>query len=159
MPQTSIELPFADGKYLFRLGLAQINEIQTRCDTGIGAVFARLLKGRFFKRTPEGELAIGDPMQAEYRIEDVLAVIRQGLLGGGKGKVDGAEVVVDADRANQLINNYVLAEGHPISEAWALAAAILSVAIEGYEPAEGVADEPKKKGGRKAKAGSTSARP
>lgn len=143
MPQTSIRLKFADGEYDFRLGLAQINEIQNRCGTGIGAVFARVLKGRFFQVTPEGQVAIGDPSQAEYRIEDLLATIRQGLIGGGKGVVDGAEVVVDAARANQLVENYVASGAQPLKDAWALAAAILSVAIEGYDPP---GEQAKKKG-------------
>jgi hypothetical protein len=146
MPQTSISLPFADGNYSFRLGLAQINEIQNRTGDGIGAVFARLLKGRYFQRTPNGEVAVGDPSQGEYRIEDILAVIRQGLLGGGKGVVDGQEVRVDAQRAEELVKNYVLAEGCPLRDSWALAAAILSVTIEGYEPPEPVPASKKKEG-------------
>lgn len=157
MPQTSISLPFADGVYDFRLGLAQLNEIQDRCDAGIGQVFARLVKGRFFKLTPAGEIAIGDPLQAEYRAEDIVATIRQGLIGGGKGVVDGQEVRVDAERANKLIERYVLGEGCPLKDAWALAAAILTVAIEGYDPPE---EEPKPVKKKVAKpAASTSAKP
>lgn len=135
MPQTSISLPFADGEYTFRLGLAQINEIQNRTGDGIGAVFARLLKGRFYRAGPNGEVVIGDPTQAEYRVEDILVVIRQGLLGGGKAIVDGAEVKVDAARVNELMQSYVFpADGCPLKDAWALAAAILHPAIEGYDP-------------------------
>ena len=134
MPETSIRLPFGDGEYDFRLGLAQINEIQHQCNTGIGAVFARVLKGRFFQVTDDGPVAFGDPSQAEYRIEDLLATIRQGLIGGGKGVVDGVEVAVDATRANDLVKNYVTGGTTPLKVAWELAAAILSVAIEGYDP-------------------------
>jgi len=143
MSQTSIDLPFADGVYTFRLGLAQINEIQNRCGCGIGALFARVSKGRFFTLTPEGHVAVGDPLQAEYRIEDLLAVIRQGLLGGGQGIVEGETVKVDTARASQLIEHYVLADGCPLKDAWALAAAVLSVVIEGYEPPEPDADKKK----------------
>ena len=144
MPQTSITLPFADGEYVFRLGIAQINEIQNRTGDGIGAVFARMLKGRFYRSSPAGEVVIGDPTQAEYRIEDLLVVIRQGLLGGGKAIVDGAEIDVDAARVNQLMLGYVFpAEGCPIKDAWALASAILHPAIEGYDPPDGDADKKK----------------
>jgi hypothetical protein len=142
MSQTSIRLAFADGEYDFRLGLAQINEIQNRCGVGIGAVYARVLKGRFFQVTPDGPVAIGDPSQAEYRIEDLLSTVRQGLIGGGKGMVDGQDVAVDATRADQLVKNYIAEGGQPIKLAWELAAAILSVAIEGYDPP----GEVKKKG-------------
>jgi hypothetical protein len=144
MPQTSITLPFADGVYTFRLGLAQINEVQNRAGDGIGAVFARMLKGRVFKMTPAGEMAFGDPLQAEYRIEDIIAVIRQGLMGGGKGKIDGQDVLVDTECANRLIQNYVLGD-MPLKDSWTLAAAILMALIEGYDPPEDVAPASKKK--------------
>lgn len=145
MPQTSIELSWADGVYTFRLGLAQINEIQNRCGP-IGEVNARLLTGRYYRNSPEGEIVVGNPAEARYRLEDVLTVIRQGLLGGGKAVVDGSDVKVDAARVSQLMENYVFpAEGCPLKDAWALAAAILHPAIEGYDPPEVVEDEPKKK--------------
>jgi len=133
--KTAINLAFADGEYTFRLGLSQINEIQSRCGTGIGAVYARVLKGRYLQSTPQGDLAIGDPSQGEYRLEDLLTVIRQGLLGGARGSVDGAEVRVDTTRATEIMTDYVYpADGCPLKDAWGLAAAILSVAIEGYSP-------------------------
>lgn len=131
---TSLTIPFGDGEYTFRLGLAQIDEIQTRCNAGIGAVFARIAKGRFFRQTASGEIAIGDPLQAEYRVEDIISVVRHGLIGGGKGVVDGQEVKVDAARANQLINNYLLADGIPLEAGWTLAHAILAATIVGFEP-------------------------
>jgi hypothetical protein len=140
-----LTLPFADGEYQFHLGLAQINEVQKACNAGIGEIFARLCRGRFFKLTPSGEVAIGDPMQAEYRIEDLVNVIRQGLIGGGQGKVDGQSVVVDAQRAKELIDNYVLGEDAPLKDSWALAAAILQARIEGYDVPEAPAAKPKKK--------------
>jgi hypothetical protein len=126
--QSDIWLAFADGEYRFRHGLAQINEIQTRCEAGIGAVYARVMKGRYIV----GDQAVGQPLEAEFRVDDLISIIRQGLIGGGKGTVDGAEVEVSTFRANQLVDNYVI--GRPISEAWALAAAIIAVTMHGYEP-------------------------
>lgn len=143
--QTSLTVGFADGEYTFRLGLVHINEIQNRCNAGIGAIYARIAKGRFFRKTDLGELAIGDPSLAEYRIEDLTAVIRQGLIGGGRGVVEGVEVKVDAARADSLIKNYVIAEGRPLEDAWTLAYAVLTATIIGYEPAETIAVETKKK--------------
>ena len=46
-PSTSLDLPFADGIYRFRLGLAQIAELQAKCGVGIGGLYARLLRGRY----------------------------------------------------------------------------------------------------------------
>lgn len=157
--QTSITLTFGDGEYDFALPLVQIKELQNRCGDGIGEIYARILKGRLFQITPQGQVAIGDPLQSAYRIEDVVNTIRQGLLGGARGIVDGEEVRVDAVRANQLIESYVLAPGCPLKDAWALAAAILAARIEGYEPAEKTAPAPdKKKEQAAAKAGSTTKR-
>jgi hypothetical protein len=141
---TNLTVAFADGEYLFRLGLKQINEIQNTCGAGIGTIFARLSKGRFFKQTSAGEVAVADDMVGDYWIEDIVTVIRQALIGGGKGWVDGEEVKVDAARVNQLIENYVLADDKPIGDAWTLAHAILFGRIRGYQPPGGAANEPKK---------------
>lgn len=148
--ETSLTVGFADGEYTFRLGLLQINEIQNRCNAGIGAVFARVDKGRYFQKTEAGELAIGNHAEAEYRIEDLTAVIRQGLIGGGRGVVEGVEVKVDPSRADQLIKNYVLCDGFPLGDAWTLAHAILTATIVGYAPAETIAVADKKKVKKKA---------
>lgn len=143
--ETALTIGFADGEYRFHLGLRQINEIQTRCDAGIGAVFARVSKGRFFRKTAIGEVAIGNPELAEYRIEDLTSIIRQGLIGGGKGTVEGVEIKVDDRRADQLIQNYVLAEGYPLEDSWTLAHAILAAKIVGYDSGETVVSDDKKK--------------
>ena len=135
--ETSITLEFADGEYLFALGLRQINEIQNVCDMGIGAVFARVARGIYHRKTESGEVLFGDPTQAEYRIEDLTAVIRQGLIAGGRGTVDGQPVTVDQTRANQLIDGYVLAERQPIETSWKLAYTILAGRIVGFQAPDG----------------------
>jgi hypothetical protein len=157
MSSTAIDLAFADGVYTFDLGLAQINEIQSKCGAGIGAVYARVCKGRYLV----SGLAIGNPEEASYRIEDLVAVIKQGLIGGGKGVVDGQDVVVTAFRANELVENYVLASGKPLKDAWTIAAAVLTARIEGYDPPRDApkADEGKKKARKSGRAGSTTQEP
>ena len=143
---TSIELEFADGRYTFKLGLAQINELQAKCGCGIGALYARVLKGRY---TLEG-LSFGHPGEADYHVADVIEPIRQGLIGGGQGEADGQPIAVTSIVANRLVASYTYPE-RPLSEAWTLAAAILSTAIDGYTPKKKEAEpEPKK-----ATAGST----
>lgn len=128
--QTEIRLAFADGEYRFALGLNQIHEIQSKCKAGIGAIYARVLQGRLPDQ-PE----IGHPLYAAYQVEDLQETIRQGLIGGGEGLVDGQIVKVTATRANELVERYGPgAEGVPLSEMWQLAAAILFAKIEGYAP-------------------------
>lgn len=138
--QTHIDLAFADGTYTFVLGLAQIHELQTKCKAGIGALYARVLQGRVAE-----DVSVGHPAYAAYHIEDLVETVRQGLIGGGAGTVDGKEVKVGALRANELIERYLLPM--PLAEQWNLAAAILFAKIEGYEPAP-VAGEDKKKAPR-----------
>lgn len=126
--QTWVALAFADGEYDFRLGLAQINEIETKCGP-LGEVFARLLRGRYIIGGGE---ETGAPNEAAWKVSDLVEVIRQGLIGGGKARIDGEEVAITSHRVNELIRNYVL--DRPLSESWTLAAAILSALIQGYEP-------------------------
>lgn len=141
MPSTSIDLNFADGEYTFRLGLEGINEIQRKCreasglPSGIGAVFARVLRGCI--PTGSGEISLA-PGAAEFYAQDVIEPIRQGLIGGGVGMVDGVEVKVTASSANELIKNYVLTR--PLVDSWSLAASILSACVVGYDPPK--KDEP-----------------
>jgi hypothetical protein len=130
--QTWIELPFADGRYLFRLGLAQIAEIERKCDAGIGKVYARTIAGRH-------GFQAGDalPEQGEYRLPELIEVIRQGLVGGASGIVDGADIRVSAPRANELVDRYIAQatdQRLAMSETWALAFMILHALIEGYDP-------------------------
>lgn len=137
--QTHIDLPFADGEYRFALGLAQIHELQTKCGAGIGAIYARVLQGR----VPD-DPNVGHPHYGAYDVRDLVETIRQGLIGGGEGRADGAEVKVTASRANELVERYGPgADGVPLSEMWKLAASILYAKIEGYGPAIDEADKKK----------------
>lgn len=138
--QTHVDLKFADGEYRFALGLAQIHEIQTKCGAGIGAVYARVLQGRM----PD-DVEVGHPGFAAYNVVDLVETIRQGLIGGGEGRVNGEVVKVTALRANELVERYGPgADGVPLSEMWKLAAAILFAKIEGYGPAIDEAEGKKK---------------
>lgn len=133
-PQTSIDLPFADGIYSFRLGLAQIAELQAKCGVGIGGLYARLLRGRYVIDT----VSLGLTTEAEFHLADVIEPIRQGLIGGRRGEVDGASVEVTSIVAARLVENYLCARDGslqvPLREAWNLAVAIIAALIEGYTP-------------------------
>lgn len=135
--QTHIDLFFGDGTYRFALGLAQIHELQTKCKTGIGAIYARVIQGRV-----EGDNSVGHPAYAAYHLDDLVETVRQGLIGGAWGMVDGQEVKVGPMRANELVERYALAM--PLGELWNVAAAVLFAKIEGHKPP----DEDKKKAPR-----------
>lgn len=144
--QTSIDLQFADGAYRFKLGLAQIRELQTKTGVGIGMLYARVLQGR----GGEG-LKAGHPALAAYHIDDLRETVRQGLIGGGGGRVDDADVPVTSLRANELVERYL--DPLPLLEQWKLAAAVLFALVEGYSDEESddepgdESDEDKKKAG------------
>lgn len=129
--QTWVDLPCFDGVYTFKLGLAQISELEKKCDAGIGAIYARTLRGRY--GLGEGDIL---PEQSDYRFSELVEIIRQALIGGKHALIDGVERAVSSARANELIANYVLdgPERLVMRQTWAIAASILSALIEGYEP-------------------------
>lgn len=127
MAQEELRLAFADGEYLFRLNLYGIKEIQEKCGAGIGKVWSRLASSRLNHLGED----IGHPQLADFRIEDIVEPIRQALIGGGQGEVDGVAVKVTPILANRLIENYVLSR--PLQEGWATAYAIVGGLVEGYD--------------------------
>lgn len=148
MSSNTIELEFADGKYLFALPLAQINELQRKCGIGIGGLYARVLKGF----AVVGDNVILAPGQAEFYALDIVETVRHGLIGGGTGLVNGEEVTVTPFVANRLVDAYVLTR--PYNDSWSLAGTILGVCILGYDPPK--KDQPAKERATK-KAASTTA--
>lgn len=134
-----VDIVFGDGTYTFRLPLVLVNELQRKTGKGIGKLFATVLKGRYV--LPDGG-GFGMPTEAEYAVGDLLETIRLGLLGGGRGTVNGEEVKVDPALAQSLMETYCY-PARPLNEAWELATAILTVCCEGYtEPDIKKKDEP-----------------
>lgn len=132
--QTEIALPFADGKYLFRLPIKRICEIEEKAGP-IDLVKHRLVHGG-------------------WGIHDVVETIRQGLIGGGKGEVNGAPVEVGALRADSLIENYV--DGHALAEHHITAKAIIAALFIGYAPAQEAKKKAPVKRSRKKSTGASS---
>lgn len=130
--QTWIDIKFADGEYTFKLGLAQISELERKCNDGIGAIYARTTKGRYGYLPGEG---LAD--EGQYRFPELIEIIRQCLIGGGAGVVDGSPVKVSSIRANDLIDAYLIGatdQRMTASAIWALAYTALRALIEGYDP-------------------------
>lgn len=135
--QNWVELDFADGTYRFRLGLAQINEIESKCGAGIGEVFARVIQGSY----DSGEQDLALPQKAAFFAKDLVEVIRQGLIGGDGGVVDGADVAMSSSVVKRLLDNYV--SERPLMELWNVARSILWACMVGFEPPK--KDEPASK--------------
>lgn len=73
-----IELDWADGHYVFRLGIGQLEELQEKCDAGFGWIATRLSQRRWF-------------------VQDIVHTIRLALIGGG----------TPPDTARILVQRYV----------------------------------------------------
>lgn len=138
MITTALDLHFADGEYLFELKLPHLAELQEKRGVGIFALYGRVLRGRYLF---EG-IAIAQTTDGEAYAEDLFEVIRLGLIGGGRGLVDGQEIAVTPLTAKTLVERYC--HPAPLKESWAVAAAVLAARIEGYDPPKKgkPADEP-----------------
>jgi hypothetical protein len=116
--QLNLVLDWADGSYDFRLTWAACAEIERKGGAGIQAIYERVMVG-------------------QAHLSDVAEVIRQGLLGGSGGTVDGASIEMKPPVAEALLKRYVTAEeARPFTESWNLAKAILHTFMVGYEPAQ-----------------------
>lgn len=123
--QNSVELDFADGRYLFKLGMRQICELEEKCKCGIGEIAARCLSGY------HGDLG-AETADLKFSVYDVTETIRLGLIGGKTGWVNDEEIVVKPHEAKGLVDRYVMEQ--PLIDGWNLACVILLTCIHGYEP-------------------------
>lgn len=132
MVVTEIELKFADGDYLFALKLPQLAELQEKTGVGIFALYGRVLRGRYVL----GDEIVGLAHEGTAYDIDLYETIRLGLIGGGRGTVNGETVEVGALDARKLVERYC--HPAPLRESWSVAAAILTAKIEGYDPGPNV---------------------
>ena len=153
--QTHIDLPWGDGIYTFRLPLPQIGELQAKAKTGVGTLYAKLLRGRYLRKGLKGVENFGDPSQADYSFEEVYHTVKQALIGGKHGFVDGEDVEVSPQRALELMELYAY-PARPMQELWDLAVAILTVTCEGWD--DGSSPDVKKKERTNAKRGQRTAK-
>lgn len=124
---TKVVLQFGDGEYTFHLTVNGIIELQEVTKAGFGDLTGRVLSGRYVNS--DGS-TFGYPLEAKYRIEDLLNTIRLALIGGGGGTVNGQTVEMNPVRAGQLVQAYCYPE-RPLTETWTLAAAIMAATVEG----------------------------
>jgi hypothetical protein len=159
MSRNTIELEFGDGVYTFALPLPQIAELQRKTGVGIGGLYARVVRGCIPDPKSEKGDWVLNPSTAEFYALDLIETIRHGLIGGGKGMVNGEEIKVTPIIANRLVDTYVL--NAPLIDAWKTAATMLGTCVLGYDPPKkdepAAARAPARK--RAKRAGSTTAAP
>lgn len=122
----------ADGEYCLRLVGKRIREVEAKLKTGLGDIYARTNTGVYLDA--DGSIVL-IPQEAKWRDSELIEVLRQAIIGGGRCIVDGDEKTVSDYRANQIIDHYI--DGFPRKKLWEMAAAVLNDTFEGYE-------EPKK---------------
>jgi hypothetical protein len=154
VPDNFITLDWGDGTYVFRLPIGQLAELQTKCGAGLGKIFARLHSGRYQERST-GDVVL-NPLQAEFHYEDIVEVIRLGLIGGNQAEVNGQQIQVPPTKAMQLVRDYV--HTRPLLENWKVASAVLSAFLLGYVDPDKPSSAEKKRATRTTKAGLTSAK-
>lgn len=93
-----IELEWADmqgagsgGKHVFRLAIAQLEELQEKCDAGPQFILRRLYDG-------------------SWRVRDITETIRLGLIGGGMPPVDAAKLTMHYVSDGALADNVLIAQ-------------------------------------------------
>ncbi|MEC9067807.1 MAG: gene transfer agent family protein [Pseudomonadota bacterium] len=125
--QNSLTLDWADGSYNFRLPWAACATVEKVAGAPIREVFLRFGTDR-------------------AGLSEVAEIIRQGLLCGDGGTVDGQRVETKPDVVQRLLDRYVTGpEARPFLESEAVAWKILQGFMVGYEPAQ--AEGSKKKTG------------
>lgn len=145
---TKIEIPAADytmrtdlwvdafdGTYRLFLPLAQATELETKCGgvdgegvrrpRGVFAIYGAVARGRY---ELEGR-SVGFAAEGIATIAECRETIRLALIGGGAALVDGVETKVDAIRAKQLVENYLVPAA--VEQSWDLAYLILHTLIHG----------------------------
>jgi hypothetical protein len=94
-----VTLAWADGEYTFRLAIAQLRELQEKCDAGPLELYRRMFSGK-------------------WRLDDVRETIRLGLIGGGQ---------VPPAAALKLVIRYV--DDRPLMESVDVARVVLGVIL------------------------------
>lgn len=112
----SVELNFADGKHAFRLRIAELIELQEKCDAGPAYIRQRLISGH-------------------YLVQDVRETIRLGLIGAGMPSPEAVSLVARYVDEKPLEDNIMLAE-------IIVTAAVIGVEDEDIPKSEGETEEP-----------------
>lgn len=128
MPDTAVELDFADGRYRFWLALPHVIELERKC--GGRSVFAMYdAMGAGLGVADDAPVYMGG---STAMVTEIRETIRLGLIGGNCGEVDGAETEVGPNRARDLVESYVF-PARPLLEGLHVAWSILHAAIIGID--------------------------
>ncbi|MFT4056187.1 MAG: GTA-gp10 family protein, partial [Novosphingobium sp.] len=111
MPDTAVDLDFADGHYRFWLALPHVVELERKC--GGKSIFAMYdAMGAGLGMAGDAPVYMGG---STAMVTEIRETIRLGLIGGGSAMVDGAEIEVGPNRARDLVDTYTF-PARPLTE-------------------------------------------
>ena len=122
-----LELQFGDGTYQFADKLAQVMELERKCERSLFALHDQLANG--FGELDGGLVYIGG---ADIGAKEIRAVILHYLIGGEGGTVEGEAKAVTAIEAQALVEAYVFPAA-PLIDSASLAFACLRGSLFGPE--------------------------
>ncbi len=133
--RTDLWIEAFDGTYRLWLSLPEVQELEHKCGyidaegnrrpRGILGIYGAVARGRY---ELEGR-SVGFAVEGAATVAECRETIRLALIGGGNAVVDGVQVKVDAYRAKQLVDNYLVPAA--IEASWDLAYMILHTAVHG----------------------------
>lgn len=146
-----IDLVWGDGEHKFDLPIAQLRELQEKCDAGPADILARLVlvhPAVFGRGAPLPENYQGIDAEdlfrvdttsyfavrglgSGWRVDDVIEVIRLGLIGGGKSPAE----------AYSLVDRYIVKRPQDLADNRQTAAIVLTKALVG-DPSDPVGEPP-----------------
>jgi hypothetical protein len=132
-----IWLNFGNGVYLAHLKNKRIDAVESVTGASLGDINARSMSGVY--RDTDGAWIVL-PSEAKWSNKELVEIVRQGFIGGGKAIIDGVEKPINDFQVNDAISHYL--DERPRVELWKLAAAILHATMEGYEPGEAEGAKP-----------------
>jgi Phage tail tube protein, GTA-gp10 len=147
MPDTAVELPFADGTYRFWLPWPQIIELERKTGKSVFAMFAQM--GAGLQYGAEQSIVFGGG-GGDTNAIDVKETIRLGLIGGNNGMVDGVECKVGPLLAQKLCDDYVY-PARPLAESLVTSWQILAAAVTGIDLKKKAVVKPVKRASRSTK--------
>lgn len=110
-----VELNWEGGEHIFALRIGELRALQDKCDAGPEEVFNRLRLG-------------------SWRVNDILEVIRLGLIGGGMSRAEAGPLVAQITEDRPILSFKITAIA-------ILAASLLGVKDDPVGEPEGVSQQ------------------
>ncbi len=132
---TAITQQFADGEYTFFLPWPEALAVQRECGRFVEGVREEKALFQIYEEISSGVGQYRETGEVAFlggsaaNIRDIAKVIEYGLIGGNSGLVDGQQIKVNANLAEDLVKNYVY--GKTMLPSLFVAYKILAAAIEG----------------------------